>query len=69
VEGLSSGEWGGGGSGQDRPSCDNHDDGETPAIILCDSCGNLCSDCDRLAHLLHYGGFSTFTLYGSVAEP
>ena len=47
VEGLSSGEWGGGGSGQDRPSCDNHDDGETPAIILCDACGNLCSDCDR----------------------
>ena len=47
MDGLSSGEWGGGGAGQDRPVCDNHDDGETLAIILCDSCGNLCSDCDR----------------------
>ncbi len=46
LQGLSSGEWGGG-SGQDRPVCDNHDDGETLAIILCDTCGNLCSDCDR----------------------
>jgi len=30
-----------------RPFCDNHDDGETLAIISCDSCGNLCGDCDR----------------------
>ena len=52
VEGLSSGEWGGpGGGGQERPTCDNHDDGETLAIILCDSCGNLCADCDRFLHL------------------
>jgi E3 ubiquitin-protein ligase MYCBP2 len=52
VEGLSSGEWGAGGNGQtDRPVCDNHDDGETLAIILCDTCGNLCSDCDRFLHL------------------
>ena len=51
VEGLSSGEWGGGGAGQERPTCDNHDDGETLAIILCDSCGNLCADCDRFLHL------------------
>merc|ERR1712012_1312171 len=33
------------------PTCDNHDDGETLAIILCDSCGNLCADCDRFLHL------------------
>ena len=52
MEGLSSGEWGGpGGGGQERPTCDNHDDGETLAIILCDSCGNLCADCDRFLHL------------------
>ena len=50
VEGLSSGDWGGGG-GQERPTCDNHDDGETLAIILCDACGNLCADCDRFLHL------------------
>ena len=34
-----------------RPTCDNHDDGETLAIILCDQCGNLCADCDRFLHL------------------
>ena len=51
AEGLSSGEWGGGPGGQERPTCDNHDDGETLAIILCDSCGNLCGDCDRFLHL------------------
>ena len=34
-----------------RPTCDNHDDGETLAIILCDHCGNLCADCDRFLHL------------------
>lgn len=31
--------------------CDNHDDGETAAIILCNICGNLCTDCDRFLHL------------------
>ena len=51
VEGLSSGDWGGGVGGPDRPTCTNHDDGETQAIILCDSCGNLCADCDRFLHL------------------
>jgi len=51
VEGLSSGEWGGGVGGPERPTCHNHDDGETLAIILCDSCGNLCADCDRFLHL------------------
>ena len=50
VEGLSSGDWGGG-AAQERPTCDNHDDGETLAIILCDTCGNLCADCDRFLHL------------------
>ena len=25
-----------------QPTCDNHDDGETPAIILCMECGNMC---------------------------
>ncbi|KAF2975157.1 hypothetical protein EK904_003165 [Melospiza melodia maxima] len=34
-----------------RPMCDNHDDGETAAIILCNVCGNLCTDCDRFLHL------------------
>ncbi|MEQ2184437.1 E3 ubiquitin-protein ligase mycbp2 [Goodea atripinnis] len=34
-----------------RPMCDNHDDGETAAIILCNICGNLCTDCDRFLHL------------------
>ncbi|KAG2456598.1 MYCB2 ligase, partial [Polypterus senegalus] len=34
-----------------RPMCDNHDDGETAAIILCNACGNLCTDCDRFLHL------------------
>ncbi|EGW02134.1 putative E3 ubiquitin-protein ligase MYCBP2 [Cricetulus griseus] len=33
------------------PMCDNHDDGETAAIILCNTCGNLCTDCDRFLHL------------------
>ena len=51
-----SGEWNGtgnGGANQEtaRPTCDNHDDGETLAIILCDHCGNLCADCDRFLHL------------------
>lgn len=34
-----------------QPMCDNHDDGETAAIILCNTCGNLCTDCDRFLHL------------------
>ena len=56
VEGLSSGEWAGtgatGGDGSNpRPTCENHDDGETPAIVVCDGCGNLCADCDRFLHL------------------
>ena len=34
-----------------QPLCDNHDDGETQALILCDSCGNLCGECDRVLHL------------------
>ena len=34
-----------------QPTCDNHDDGETSAIILCNECGNLCADCDRFLHL------------------
>ncbi|RWS17339.1 E3 ubiquitin-protein ligase MYCBP2-like isoform X4 [Dinothrombium tinctorium] len=34
-----------------RPCCDNHDDNETLAIILCTTCGNLCGDCDRYLHL------------------
>ena len=34
-----------------RPTCDNHDDGDTLAIIHCDVCANLCGDCDRFLHL------------------
>ena len=33
-----------------QPLCDNHDDGETKALILCDKCGNLCGECDRVLH-------------------
>ncbi|KAL4230611.1 E3 ubiquitin-protein ligase mycbp2 [Mactra antiquata] len=54
VERLTSGEWvssPNGTHGQPRPTCDNHDDNETPAIILCLDCGNLCADCDRFLHL------------------
>ncbi|XP_054723026.1 E3 ubiquitin-protein ligase MYCBP2-like [Uloborus diversus] len=56
VERLSSGQWVGGNGGdgqqaQSRPFCDNHDDSETPAIILCATCGNLCAECDRYLHL------------------
>ncbi|XP_048243746.1 E3 ubiquitin-protein ligase MYCBP2-like isoform X7 [Haliotis rufescens] len=56
VDRLSSGEWVAspdGQHGQPRPTCDNHDDGVTPAIILCSECGNLCADCDRYLHLHH----------------
>ena len=34
-----------------QPTCDNHDDEMTPAIILCNECGNLCADCDKYLHL------------------
>ena len=33
-----------------QPLCDNHDDGETQALILCEKCGNLCGECDRVLH-------------------
>ncbi|KAL9885814.1 MYC binding protein highwire isoform 2-T2 [Glossina fuscipes fuscipes] len=45
---LSSGQWT---ISDTRPMCSNHDDGETPAIIQCESCGSLCGDCDRFLHL------------------
>ncbi|CAH1777009.1 unnamed protein product [Owenia fusiformis] len=53
VERLSSGQWvtSDGERSQSRPTCDNHDDGLTPAIILCNDCGNLCTDCDKFLHL------------------
>ncbi|KAH9488940.1 E3 ubiquitin-protein ligase mycbp2 [Bulinus truncatus] len=54
VDRLSSGEWVSSPDhqhGQPRPTCDNHDDGVTPAIILCTECGNLCAECDRYLHL------------------
>ncbi|XP_015429888.1 PREDICTED: E3 ubiquitin-protein ligase MYCBP2-like [Dufourea novaeangliae] len=53
VERLSSGQWSGS-EGQPpppRPTCNNHDDGETTAIIQCNDCGNLCGECDRILHL------------------
>ncbi|RZF32318.1 hypothetical protein LSTR_LSTR001782 [Laodelphax striatellus] len=56
VERLSSARWGVGAADATnppppRPTCSNHDDGETNAIIQCDVCGNLCTDCDRFLHL------------------
>lgn len=33
------------------PTCDNHDDGTTRALVLCADCGALCADCDRIFHL------------------
>ena len=48
---LFEGDWNGSAEASSRPTCDNHDDNETLAIILCDSCGNLCADCDRFLHL------------------
>uniref|UniRef100_A0A8C9U137 RCR-type E3 ubiquitin transferase n=1 Tax=Scleropages formosus TaxID=113540 RepID=A0A8C9U137_SCLFO len=52
VDRLSSGHWNGkDGQQKQMPLCDNHDDGETSAIILCSVCGNLCTDCDRFLHL------------------
>ncbi|XP_035719406.1 E3 ubiquitin-protein ligase MYCBP2-like isoform X2 [Vespa mandarinia] len=53
VERLSSGQWSAS-EGQPqppRPTCSNHDDGETTAIIQCNECGNLCAECDRVLHL------------------
>ncbi|XP_043286736.1 E3 ubiquitin-protein ligase MYCBP2 isoform X2 [Venturia canescens] len=53
VERLSSGQWNAmdGQPPPPRPTCSNHDDGETTAIIQCNACGNLCADCDRVLHL------------------
>ncbi|KMQ98404.1 putative e3 ubiquitin-protein ligase mycbp2-like protein [Lasius niger] len=53
VERLSSGQWSGS-EGQPlppRPTCSNHDDDETTAIIQCNFCGNLCAECDKILHL------------------
>ncbi|XP_026474963.1 E3 ubiquitin-protein ligase highwire-like [Ctenocephalides felis] len=33
------------------PTCANHDDGETRALVLCTECGALCAECDRVLHL------------------
>ncbi|XP_068159965.1 LOW QUALITY PROTEIN: E3 ubiquitin-protein ligase highwire [Drosophila tropicalis] len=49
VEKLSSGQWSK--LCDTRPMCSNHDDGETAAIIQCETCGSLCGDCDRFLHL------------------
>ncbi|KAJ8975748.1 hypothetical protein NQ317_015370 [Molorchus minor] len=53
VERLSSGQWSqtDGQPALPRPTCNNHDDGETVAVIQCNGCGNLCADCDRYLHL------------------
>ncbi|KAF6200677.1 hypothetical protein GE061_005120 [Apolygus lucorum] len=54
VERLSSGQWRNTADGKPpppRPTCSNHDDGETNAIIQCNVCGNLCAECDRYLHL------------------
>ncbi|KAB0796834.1 hypothetical protein PPYR_10895 [Photinus pyralis] len=53
VERLSSGQWSNadGQAVPPGPTCTNHDDGETNAIIQCNTCGNLCADCDRFLHL------------------
>ncbi|XP_038216347.1 E3 ubiquitin-protein ligase highwire [Zerene cesonia] len=34
-----------------RQFCVNHDDGITPAVVDCRTCGTLCSECDRFLHL------------------
>ncbi|KAL5268418.1 hypothetical protein ACHWQZ_G002322 [Mnemiopsis leidyi] len=31
--------------------CENHDDGRTKAIISCNKCGYLCTECDKYLHL------------------
>ncbi|XP_071483043.1 E3 ubiquitin-protein ligase MYCBP2-like [Diadema antillarum] len=54
VERLSSSQWAQGKdspAAKQKPTCDNHDDGETLAISQCEHCGNLCADCDRVLHL------------------
>ncbi|KAK9891458.1 hypothetical protein WA026_014691 [Henosepilachna vigintioctopunctata] len=53
VDRLSSGQWTNpeGQPAPPRPTCTNHDDGETNAVIQCNICGNLCADCDRFLHL------------------
>ncbi|KAL3283868.1 hypothetical protein HHI36_018037 [Cryptolaemus montrouzieri] len=53
VERLSSGQWTNpeGQPAPPRPTCTNHDDGETNAVIQCNVCANLCADCDRFLHL------------------
>ncbi|KAG5884570.1 hypothetical protein JTB14_006595 [Gonioctena quinquepunctata] len=53
VERLSSGQWSQpeGQPMPPRPTCGNHDDGETVAVVQCSHCGNLCADCDRYLHL------------------
>ncbi|KAI5730737.1 hypothetical protein M8J76_016854 [Diaphorina citri] len=52
AERLSSAQWNHTeGSLPPRPTCANHDDGETNAIIHCNQCGNLCGDCDRYLHM------------------
>ncbi|XP_024084698.1 E3 ubiquitin-protein ligase MYCBP2 isoform X3 [Cimex lectularius] len=54
VERLSSGQWRNSADGKPpppRPTCNNHDDGETNAIIQCNVCGSLCAECDRYLHL------------------
>ncbi|KAF7271207.1 hypothetical protein GWI33_015889 [Rhynchophorus ferrugineus] len=53
VERLSSGQWSKaeGHTIPPRPMCCNHDDSETTAVIQCNTCGNLCADCDRFLHL------------------
>uniref|UniRef100_A0A336LRN5 RCR-type E3 ubiquitin transferase n=1 Tax=Culicoides sonorensis TaxID=179676 RepID=A0A336LRN5_CULSO len=49
VKRLSSSQWSK--TLETRPMCTNHDDGITPAIIECGTCGSLCGDCDRFLHL------------------
>nr|XP_022909947.1 E3 ubiquitin-protein ligase MYCBP2 isoform X2 [Onthophagus taurus] len=54
VERLSSGQWSQADGQQQAPpgpTCTNHDDGETNAVVQCSICGNLCADCDRFLHL------------------
>jgi E3 ubiquitin-protein ligase MYCBP2 len=53
VKNLSAGETVAQGDGKrsEIPICDNHDDGETRALLRCEQCGNLCGECDRILHL------------------
>ncbi|XP_064119634.1 E3 ubiquitin-protein ligase MYCBP2-like isoform X5 [Macrobrachium nipponense] len=58
VDALSSQHWqattssGDNQNPEPRPTCENHDDGETLAMILCEECSsNLCGECDRILHL------------------